>query len=839
MSTERIASILLPIALSGALLAITSAALSCDVRHRSANRAAVSSVPGTILHETTCVGGLAAGFPCRNVDLVGHLPLSAFAVPGLPNPATGSMVWGYTDAQTGQEYALMGLNNSLAVVRIDGAGGDLQLMGRLPTHSGNSIWRDVRVYKDHAFIGSDSNGPHGIQVLDLRVLRTLGQGAPIIFSEAAHYSGVRNTHTIAINEASGFAYLAGTNTCSGGIHILDIRTPTAPVFAGCFSQDGYTHETHCWNYQGPDAAHTGKEICLASDVDSLLVVDASNKAAPIILSAISYPGVGYVHQAWFTEDFRYALLNDELDEQNSGQNGKTYVFDYSDLDAPVLKGAHTHPRRAIDHNLYIKNNFVYESNYTSGLRILALTNLASAQLTEVGFFDIFPANDNAVFDGNWGNYPFFASGRVALSGIDEGLFVVRPTICTPPAPPPSVTASPAAANQINLSWASTAGVNYNVQRAIGGCGVGASPMQTIASGLSVGSYIDSTASGGVTLGYRVQSSDASGTCGLSASSACVEVTGSGGCSAPPRFNGVVSGASAGASSCTANLSWVPAAASCADPLAYTIYRSAQSVFTPSAANAVAEVTGASGASVAAPDSGEYNYIVRAKHRQTGAEESNLLQVNVRAAGPLADSSYVTGAELGDPILSRAEPLERTTLAPNHVGWHISAVQAHTGQRSYESTIGSNYCLSLNTPEFTLSPAALGPSVLSFWTKHGLPSTGRDGGTVEMSIDGGTWLPVQTGQALPGTITTAGNACGLPIGRPVFNGTQNNWGRFSVDLSAVAGQKVRFRFLLATGSNVSTALSGWFIDDVELTHAQLPGSCSANNDTILLQDGFEG
>ena len=203
--------------------------------------------------------------------------------------------------------------------------------------------------------------------MDLRQLRTQGSGAPIIYAEAAHYSGVRNTHTIAINEGSGFAYLAGTNTCSGGIHILDIRNPTAPVFAGCFSQDGYTHETHCWNYQGPDTAHLGKEICLASDVDSLLVVDATNKAAPTILSAITYPGVGYVHQAWFTPDFRYALLNDELDEQNSGQNGKTYVFDYSDLDAPVLKGAHTHPRRAIDHNLYIKNNFVYASNYTSGL----------------------------------------------------------------------------------------------------------------------------------------------------------------------------------------------------------------------------------------------------------------------------------------------------------------------------------------------------------------------------------------------------------------------------------------------------------------------------------------
>ena len=52
--------------------------------------------------------------------------------------------------------------------------------------------------------------------------------------------------------------------------------------------------------------------------------------------------------------------------------------------------------------------------------------IALGALREVGFFDIYPADDAPGFNGAWTSYPFFASGSVIVNGIEQGLFVVRP-----------------------------------------------------------------------------------------------------------------------------------------------------------------------------------------------------------------------------------------------------------------------------------------------------------------------------------------------------------------------------------------------------------------------------
>ena len=115
----------------------------------------------------------------------------------------------------------------------------------------------------------------------------------------------------------------------------------------------------------------------------------------------------------------------------NGHNTRTYIWHIADLTAPQPVGAHTHAIPVVDHNLYVHWNHVYESNFRGGLRILALTDLASAQLTEVGYFDVWPEDDEAAFFGTWSNYPFFRSGVVAVSGNSRGLFLVAPTNLPP------------------------------------------------------------------------------------------------------------------------------------------------------------------------------------------------------------------------------------------------------------------------------------------------------------------------------------------------------------------------------------------------------------------------
>jgi choice-of-anchor B domain-containing protein len=299
-------------------------------------------------------------------------------------------------------------------------------VGNLPTHNLASTWRGIKVFANHAFVVSEAVD-HGMQVFDLTQLRTV-TAPPVTFAETAHYAGFGSTHTLALNSRTGFAYAVGTRTCEGGLHVVDVRTPAAPRAAGCFSLDGYTHETQCVIYEGPDTVYREREICLNSNEDTLTIVDATDKLEQVQLSRTGYGGSAYTHQGWLTEDQRFFLVNDEGDEQAFRHRTRTWIWDVSDLDAPLLLSYYDGATPSIDHNLYVRGNLVYESNYRSGLRVLDASDVAQGGLRELAFFDIYPTDDNPNFNGAWTSYPFFSSGTVVVNGIEQGLFVVRPRV---------------------------------------------------------------------------------------------------------------------------------------------------------------------------------------------------------------------------------------------------------------------------------------------------------------------------------------------------------------------------------------------------------------------------
>ena len=350
------------------------------------------------------------------------MPLAAFGSTG------GNDSWGWTDPLSGKEYALMGLRDGTGFVDISNPESPIYL-GKLPTRTSSSTWRDIKVYNNYAFIVSEASS-HGMQVFDLTLLRNV-PNPPVTFTQTTYYSGFGNAHNIVINEDSGYAYAVGTGTCSGGLHMVNIQDPTNPTGAGCFSADGYTHDAQCVNYIGPDADHQGQEICFNANEDTLTIVDVSNKAAPAQVSRTGYDNSAYTHQVWVDETQTYLLLDDELDEQNYGYNTRTRVWDISNLDSPQLVGFYSGTTPAIDHNLYIKDGYAYEANYRAGLQILDLSGMASANLNQFGYFDIYPANNNANFNGAWSVYPYFESGVVIISGIEQGLFIVRPNFPAP------------------------------------------------------------------------------------------------------------------------------------------------------------------------------------------------------------------------------------------------------------------------------------------------------------------------------------------------------------------------------------------------------------------------
>ncbi len=362
----------------------------------------------------TCVAGRAAEFACQGLDLARRIPHAALG------GGAGNDIWGWVDPATGREYALVGRTNGTAFVDISDPLAPVYV-GNLPTQTVSSTWRDIKVFDNYAFVVADGAGNHGMQVFDLTLLRNAV--VPQVFIPSTVYSGIANAHNLAINETSGFAYAVGTNTCSEGLHMIDISTPINPTFAGC-GEFGDTHDAQCVSYAGPDLDYAGREICIDSDSDRVSIVDVTVKAAPVLISSLTYPDLGFVHQGWLTEDRRYFLLGDELDELTFGHSTRTHIIDVTDLDQPTYIGPFNGRAGSTDHNLYVRGERVFEANYTSGLQILEFVDLANATLMEVASFDTFPTNDSAGFSGAWSVYPYFPSGVIVVNDTDTGFFVL-------------------------------------------------------------------------------------------------------------------------------------------------------------------------------------------------------------------------------------------------------------------------------------------------------------------------------------------------------------------------------------------------------------------------------
>ena len=386
-----------------------------------------------IIAQTPCVNGFAGAYPCSNYDLMGHIPVSTLAnTSGTPE---GSDIWGWTDTTTGKEYALVATTNSTAFVDVSDPIQPI-FLGRLDSNAGNNYWRDVKVYNNFAFIVADNVGAHGMQVFDLTKLRNISN-PPISFSSDAIYNtdNVGSCHNIVINEDKAVAYLVGCRDTlnqriyNGGPIFVDISDPLNPTSLGGYADEGYSHDAQVVTYNGPDTDYTGKEIYIGSNENDITILDVTDKNNVVKIAEINYQQIGYTHQGWFTEDQRYFILGDELDEQNFGMNTRTLVFDFIDLDNPVLSSSYSGPTLAIDHNGYVKGNEYYMANYRAGMRVLDITNIGSGNdatsMTETGYFDTYPTNDSAAFNGLWSVYPYFESGTIILNDIESGLFLLK------------------------------------------------------------------------------------------------------------------------------------------------------------------------------------------------------------------------------------------------------------------------------------------------------------------------------------------------------------------------------------------------------------------------------
>ena len=397
-------------------------------------RESTRTLDAVIGEEAPCTDGATGPFDCSQVDLVAFVPLASLGA----DPGTIlNDIWGWTDPVTGRDWALVGRSDATAFVDVSDPANP-RYAGELPMTEGatENLWRDIKVYADHAFIVADGAGAHGVQIFDLTQLRDTA-GPPVTFAETARYDGIASSHNIVINPETGMAYAVGSSmggtTCGGGLHMIDVRTPAEPVFLGCFSdattgrqRTGYSHDAQCVIYRGPDEDYQGREICFGANETALSIADVTDRENPVAIARGEYPNVGYTHQGWLTEDHRHFFMGDEADEsQGRVDRTRTLIWDVADLDDPLLLKEHFAETGTIDHNQYIRGNRLYQANLMSGLRVLDISDVENP--VEIGFFDTVPDDAGLpAFGGAWSNYPFFESGVVVVSSWSEGLFVLRP-----------------------------------------------------------------------------------------------------------------------------------------------------------------------------------------------------------------------------------------------------------------------------------------------------------------------------------------------------------------------------------------------------------------------------
>ncbi len=380
-----------------------------------------------------CLNSQAADFECKDVELLSYVSADDL---GAGRGMMINDIWGWTDPQTGKEWALVGRMDGTSFVDISNPEKPV-VVGNLPLTKGANpnMWRDVKVYQNHAYVVADGAGQHGMQVFDLTRLRNVTK-FPTTFEPDTTYPRIASSHNIVINEETGFAYAVGVSgggeTCGGGLHMIDIRNPKKPQFAGCFSDPqtgrastGYSHDAQCITYRGPDEQYRNREICFGSNETMLSIADVTDKKNPKAIARSSYPNVGYSHQGWVSDDHRYFYMDDELDElSGTTPKTRTIIWDLTDLDDPQVAEMFLSPTSASDHNLYIKGDTMYQSHYKAGLRIVDISNRTKP--VEIGFFDTVPYGDNSPgFGGSWSNYPYFKSGNIIATSMNEGLFVLR------------------------------------------------------------------------------------------------------------------------------------------------------------------------------------------------------------------------------------------------------------------------------------------------------------------------------------------------------------------------------------------------------------------------------
>jgi choice-of-anchor B domain-containing protein len=310
-------------------------------------------------------------------------------------------IWGYTD-ELGNEYALVGARKGTSIVKITPPTNPIEVAW-FPDSV--SIWRDLSSWGNYAYVTTEAKA--GLFIIDMN---PLPQSTP---TTTSFYKGPitnpwQSAHTLFIDN-EGFAYIFGANRGNGGVIILDVHTdPMNPIEVGTFD-NWYVHDGYVRN-DTMYLAHIGEGF--------VSIVDITDKANPMLISTTVTPN-NFTHNVWPNDATNVIFTTDET------SNSFLTSYDISDPTNLVeldkiqdLPGSGT-----VIHNTHIRGNYAISSYYSSGIVVHDISR--PTNLVEVGSYDTYPGISKQT-RGCWGAFPFFSSGVVLATDMENGLFILKP-----------------------------------------------------------------------------------------------------------------------------------------------------------------------------------------------------------------------------------------------------------------------------------------------------------------------------------------------------------------------------------------------------------------------------
>jgi len=323
----------------------------------------------------------------------------------LHNTGTSNL-WGYID-ELGNEYAIVGLNNGTSIVDVTVPSNSNEIW-YLP--DSNSVWREVKVWGDYAYVTTEEAA--GLLIIDLSPLpgSTVLPNYRFFGPPGDQFS---SAHSLFIDE-NGVLYLHGTDRGNGGVIFYDLAAnPINPPELGEYD-DFYVHDSYA----------RGDTLYAAHIVDGFMnIVDVSDKANPVILATQTTPSI-FTHNTWLNDAGTHVFTTDEVSNAYVTSYNITNLSNITEADR-TRSIANNNGNGSIPHNTYFKNNYLYTSYYRDGVVIHDVSD--PENMIEVANFDP-TTNSGDGFTNVWGVYPYFSSGTIIISDMQQGLYVLGATL---------------------------------------------------------------------------------------------------------------------------------------------------------------------------------------------------------------------------------------------------------------------------------------------------------------------------------------------------------------------------------------------------------------------------